>query len=56
MRPTLHSEDWTFAADGKMAKRQMSGNEIKISEDERWYKNAQTEEDLDTVEIGAAHW
>jgi nuclear transport factor 2 (NTF2) superfamily protein len=25
-------EDWTFAADGKMRKRQMSGNDIEISE------------------------
>ena len=25
-------EDWTFAEDGKMRKRQMSGNDIEISE------------------------
>lgn len=25
-------EDWTFAKDGKMRKRQMSGNDIEISE------------------------
>ncbi|KAI8934710.1 hypothetical protein NX059_008399 [Plenodomus lindquistii] len=25
-------EDWTFASDGKMRKRQMSGNDIEISE------------------------
>jgi nuclear transport factor 2 (NTF2) superfamily protein len=25
-------EDWTFSADGKMRKRQMSGNDIEISE------------------------
>ena len=28
-------EDWTFAADGKMRKRQMSGNDVEIAEDER---------------------
>jgi nuclear transport factor 2 (NTF2) superfamily protein len=46
-------EDWTFAADGKMRKRQMSGNEIVISEEERWFKDGI---DVDTVEIGEAHW
>ena len=25
-------EDWTFAGDGKMRKRQMSGNDIEISD------------------------
>jgi hypothetical protein len=25
-------EDWTFAEDGKMRKRQMSGNDVEISE------------------------
>jgi hypothetical protein len=51
-----HLEDWTFAPDGKMAKRQMSGNEIKISDQERWYKDATTEEQLDAVDIGSEHW
>jgi len=49
-------EDWTFSPDGKMAKRQMSGNEVKISESERWYKDADTEEQLDVVKIGPEHW
>lgn len=26
-------EDWTFAEDGRMRKRQMSGNDVEISED-----------------------
>lgn len=26
-------EDWMFAADGKMRKRQMSGNVVKIDKD-----------------------
>jgi hypothetical protein len=39
-----------------MAKRQMSGNEIKISESERWYKDAETEEQLDAVAIGSRDW
>jgi nuclear transport factor 2 (NTF2) superfamily protein len=25
-------EDWTFADDGKMRKRQMSGNDVELSE------------------------
>lgn len=29
-------EDWTFAEDGKMRKRQMSGNDIEISEAGEW--------------------
>ena len=29
-------EDWTFAEDGKMRKRQMSGNDIEIDESGRW--------------------
>jgi nuclear transport factor 2 (NTF2) superfamily protein len=31
-------EDWTFAKDGKMRKRQMSGNDVKIEEGQRWFK------------------
>jgi nuclear transport factor 2 (NTF2) superfamily protein len=29
-------EDWTFAEDGKMRKRQMSGNDIEIDEAGEW--------------------
>lgn len=30
-------EDWTFAEDGKMEKRMMSGNDVEIGEGERWF-------------------
>ncbi|GAA6019987.1 hypothetical protein JCM10207_006750 [Rhodosporidiobolus poonsookiae] len=38
-RRTYGLEHWTFDADGLMAKRHMSGNEVTIKEDERWFKN-----------------
>ncbi|KAF2172347.1 hypothetical protein M409DRAFT_17582 [Zasmidium cellare ATCC 36951] len=46
-------EDWTFADDGRMRKRQMSGNEIEIGEAERWFKDGV---DVNSVEIGEEHW
>jgi len=46
-------EDWTFAEDGRMRKRQMSGNDVKITEEERWFKDGV---DMDTVEISEVHW
>ncbi|OZJ04544.1 hypothetical protein BZG36_02713 [Bifiguratus adelaidae] len=46
-------EDWTFAEDGRMRKRQMSGNDVKISEEERWFKDGV---DVDQVEISEKHW
>lgn len=52
----LAAEDWTFRADGKMEKRQMSGNEIKISEEERWFKDGMTDEEVDALAIGPQHW
>ena len=36
-----------------MAKRQMSGNDVKISEDERWFKKGV---DVDSVDISEKHW
>lgn len=45
-------EDWTFAADGRMKKRQMSGNDVAITDAERWY----TVEDVDSVDISEKHW
>lgn len=33
-------EDWTFAEDGKMRKRQMSGNDIEIGETREYFKLA----------------
>ncbi|KAF2722161.1 DUF1348-domain-containing protein [Polychaeton citri CBS 116435] len=47
-------EDWTFAPDGRMRKRQMSGNNVDISEGERWFVDAV--EDVDTVDISEKHW
>jgi len=46
-------EDWTFADDGRMRKRQMSGNDVKITEEERWFKDGV---DVDTVGISEVHW
>lgn len=46
-------EDWTFAEDGRMRKRMMSGNDVKISEEERWFKEGV---DVDSVEISERHW
>ncbi|KZM18788.1 uncharacterized protein EKO05_0006573 [Ascochyta rabiei] len=43
-------EDWTFAKDGRMRKRQMSGNDIDIK---RWFKDGV---DVNEVEISEAHW
>lgn len=46
-------EDWTFAEDGRMRKRQMSGNDVEISEEERWFKDGV---DVNTVHIEEKHW
>ncbi|KAI5456463.1 hypothetical protein BGZ63DRAFT_396732 [Mariannaea sp. PMI_226] len=46
-------EDWTFAENGLMRKRQMSGNEVKISHEERWFKDGV---DVNSVDISEAHW
>lgn len=48
-------EDWTFAQDGKMEKRMMSGNDVMIEggEDRRWFKEGVN---VDEVEIGQEHW
>lgn len=48
-------EDWTFADDGRMRKRMMSGNEISIQEGERWFTGG-GEEEWDRVEISEKHW
>ncbi|GAA6060661.1 hypothetical protein JCM10212_001217 [Sporobolomyces blumeae] len=45
---TYGLEHWTFAQDGLMQKRQMSGNEISIEEEERWFRDGV---DVDDVEI-----
>ncbi|OJD35221.1 uncharacterized protein BKCO1_18000108 [Diplodia corticola] len=46
-------EDWTFAVDGRMRKRQMSGNDVELGEGERWFAG---DVDVNTVEIGEEHW
>ncbi|KAL2023585.1 hypothetical protein VTK56DRAFT_2193 [Thermocarpiscus australiensis] len=50
---TYGLEDWTFAENGLMRKRQMSGNDVKISEAERWFKDGV---DVDSVDISEKHW
>lgn len=50
---TYGLEDWTFAVDGRMRKRQMSGNDVKISDEERWFKDGV---DVNSVEISEKHW
>ncbi|KAF8321287.1 DUF1348-domain-containing protein [Clavulina sp. PMI_390] len=50
-------EDWTFAADGRMAKRQMSGNDLVLKdESERWFTNTTSDDERDAVTITDAHW
>ena len=46
-------EDWTFAEDGRMMKRQKSGNDLELAKEERWFAN---DVDVNTVEIGEQHW
>ncbi|KAK9420913.1 hypothetical protein SUNI508_01004 [Seiridium unicorne] len=50
---TYGLEDWTFADNGLMRKRQMSGNDVKISDEERWFKDGV---DVNTVTIEEKHW
>lgn len=48
----VRMQDWTFDDDGLMRKRQMSGNDVAISESDRWYKDGV---DVNTIEIGPEH-
>ncbi|KAJ1765169.1 hypothetical protein IW140_003837 [Coemansia sp. RSA 1813] len=50
---TYGLEDWTFAGDGRMRKRQMSANDVKIADDERWFKDSV---DVNNVDISEKHW
>ncbi|KAL2261031.1 hypothetical protein VTK26DRAFT_4793 [Humicola hyalothermophila] len=50
---TYGLEDWTFAENGLMRKRQMSANDVRIAEDERWFKDGVN---VDSVEISERHW
>ena len=51
---TYGLEDWTFADDGRMRKRQMSGNDVRIEDTERWFGDGV--EDVNAVEIDEKHW
>ncbi|RDW92516.1 hypothetical protein BP5796_01910 [Coleophoma crateriformis] len=50
---TYGLEDWTFAEDGRMRKRMMSGNDVKLTEEERWFKDGV---DVNEVVIDEKHW
>ncbi|PNH38953.1 hypothetical protein VD0004_g7890 [Verticillium dahliae] len=50
---TYGLEDWTFADNGLMRKRQMSGNDVRINQDARWFKEGV---DVNSVSIGEEHW
>ncbi|KAF8159146.1 hypothetical protein B0H34DRAFT_655797 [Crassisporium funariophilum] len=50
---TYGLEDWTFASNGLMSKRQMSANDVAIAEEERWFKEGV---DVNSVDIGHVHW
>lgn len=42
-------EHWTFAQDGRMEKRMMSGNDVLIGEEGRWFRDGV---DVDSVALG----
>ncbi|TBU57400.1 hypothetical protein BD310DRAFT_550444 [Dichomitus squalens] len=48
-------EDWTFDIDGLMKKRQMSGNDVPITEEERWFKDGVDGVDLNSFPISDKH-
>ncbi|TDZ18120.1 hypothetical protein Cob_v008886 [Colletotrichum orbiculare MAFF 240422] len=50
---TYGLEDWTFADNGLMRKRQMSANDVKIEDSQRWFVDGV---DVNTVSIGEQHW
>ncbi|KAI8620021.1 hypothetical protein BC830DRAFT_1059741 [Chytriomyces sp. MP71] len=48
-------EDWTFDMEsGKMRKRMMSGNDVPIRAEERWFPESVA--DVDSVPITEQHW
>ncbi|OSD07979.1 DUF1348-domain-containing protein [Trametes coccinea BRFM310] len=49
---TYGLEDWTFNSDGLMRKRHMSGNDVPISDADRWFKDGV---DVNSVHITDAH-
>ncbi|KAF8607286.1 DUF1348-domain-containing protein [Ceratobasidium sp. AG-I] len=48
-------EDWTFAENGLMRKRQMSGNDMEIQDRERFFKGL-TKDQVDSAVISEQHW
>jgi len=50
---TYGLEDWTFADNGLMRKRMMSGNDVKIADAERWFAG---DVDVNAVPISETHW
>ncbi|GKT95271.1 LOW QUALITY PROTEIN: DUF1348-domain-containing protein [Colletotrichum tofieldiae] len=50
---TYGLEDWTFAENGLMRKRQMSGNDVKIEGTQRWFRDGV---DVNAVAITEEHW
>ncbi|KAL9121993.1 MAG: hypothetical protein Q9187_001455 [Circinaria calcarea] len=46
-------EDWTFDAEGKMRKRMISGNDLEITEEERWFVDGV---DVNDSIISEKHW
>ncbi|KAF8217113.1 hypothetical protein K438DRAFT_1704255 [Mycena galopus ATCC 62051] len=49
---TYGLEDWTFDPSGLMRKRMMSGNDLAISHEERWFKEGV---DIESVDISERH-
>ncbi|WVQ97734.1 hypothetical protein IAU59_004848 [Kwoniella sp. CBS 9459] len=49
---TYGLEHWVFAEDGRMKSRQMSGNTVKISSEERWFKDGA---DVNEGEVTRGH-
>ncbi|KAK7044229.1 hypothetical protein VNI00_007951 [Paramarasmius palmivorus] len=49
---TYGLEDWTFDESGLMRKRMMSGNDVAISDSERWFKPGV---DIESVNITERH-
>ncbi|KAH7304909.1 hypothetical protein B0I35DRAFT_454468 [Stachybotrys elegans] len=47
---TYGLEDWTFAENGLMRKRQMSGNDVQITEEARWFKDGVNVDDVEILE------
>ncbi|PPQ90962.1 hypothetical protein CVT25_015688 [Psilocybe cyanescens] len=46
-------EDWTFADNGLMKKRQVSADDVKITQEERWFRDGVN---VNSVDISERHW